>query len=65
MVVKSVPSVPYHQNLPDLRPLSSLIIKNWHHLQFLVVGNENGLLSGRFWFSETEGTEFVMIEIVF
>jgi hypothetical protein len=49
MMVNSVLSVPYHQNLPDLRPFSSPITKNWRILQFSVIGDENGLKSGRFW----------------
>jgi hypothetical protein len=43
MAVNSVPSVPYHQNLLDLRPFSALIA-----IQFLVIGDENGFKSGRF-----------------
>jgi hypothetical protein len=64
MVVNSAPSVPYHQNLPDLRPFSSRIVKNWDSLQSLGMGNENGFKPGRFWFQETEEPEFVVIEIV-
>jgi hypothetical protein len=32
---------------------------------FLVIGDENGLKSGRFWSSETEGRKLVVIEIAF
>jgi hypothetical protein len=45
VVVNSVPSVPYHQNLPDLRPFSLNITKNGDSHQFLVLGDENGLIS--------------------
>jgi hypothetical protein len=65
MVVNPVPSFPYSQNLPDSRPFSSLITNNWDNLQFFVIGDENGLKSRTFWLQETEGTEFVVIEIVF
>jgi hypothetical protein len=64
MVINSGPSVPYNQNLPDLKPISSLRTKNWNGLQFLVRGNENGVKSGRFWSSRTEGPEFVVTETI-
>jgi hypothetical protein len=31
----------------------------------LVIGDENGLKSGRFWSGETEQAEFAVIEIIF
>jgi hypothetical protein len=39
--------------------------KNWDSLQFLVRGDEKDLKYGRFSLLETEGPEFVVIEIVF
>jgi hypothetical protein len=65
MMVNYVPSVPYHQNLSDLRLFSSRITKNWDSIQFFVIYDENGLKSGRFWLQETERPEFAVIEIIF
>jgi hypothetical protein len=40
MVVNSIPSVPPQENLPDLRPFSSVITKSWDSLQLLIRGDE-------------------------
>jgi hypothetical protein len=65
VVGDSVPLVPSRQNLPDSKPFSLFLTKNWDSLQSLVIGDENGLKSGRFRLHETEGAEFIVIEIVF
>jgi hypothetical protein len=60
-MINSVLSVPENQNLPDLKPFSSPITKNWDSFQFLAISGENGCKSGRFWLSELEEPVFVVI----